>query len=128
MLSPTTANYNFTLQTNQSNLLALLNSEALNNLFNRNASHHPNMAHQPASHKPYQSSSPYYDYQKSNKKGIYQITNEDTDPYLEGFYTTLKQENEEVQYSDKRFDEVDTNFIGVEFSCRKCGTPFFLRF
>ena len=49
---------------------------------------------------------------------------EDTEQHPERFYTTFKQESEEVQYSNEGVDEVDTNFVGIESSCGKCEAPF----
>lgn len=37
----------------------------------------------------------------------------------------LEYEAKEIQYSDKGFDEVDTNFMGIGSSYRKYGSPFF---
>ena len=123
-MSPTAANRNSTLRVPQTNLSAPFNSEAPNNPTNRNAPRQPSAAHQPAPRQPYQSNPPYRGYQRSNEKGVYQITDEDTDQHPEGFYTTLEQENKEIQYSDEGFDEVDANFVGIESSCGKCGALF----
>ena len=123
-LSPAAANCDSTLRAGQNNLSASFNSEAPNNPANRNASRQPGAAYQPAPRQPYQSNPPYRGYQRSNEKGVYQISDEDADPHPEGFYTSLDHEGEEVQYSDERFDKVDANFVGVETSCGKCGAPF----
>lgn len=76
--------------------------------------------------QPYQSNSSYRGYQWPNEKGVYQVDdNDEFGSHLEGFYITLDQNAEEVQYSNKGFDKVDANFVGIEISCEKCGTPFF---
>ena len=36
----------------------------------------------------------------------------------------LEYETKEVHSSDKGFDELDANFVGIESLCRKCGNPF----
>ena len=123
-MSPAAANRDSALQAGQNNLSAPFNSEAPDNLANRNASRQRNTAHQPASRQPYQSNSLYRDYQRSNKKGVYQISDEDADLHPVGFYTSFNHESEEVQYSDEGFDEVDANFVDFETSCGKCGAPF----
>ena len=120
-LSLTAANRDFALQTN---LLAPFNSKAPNNPANRNAPRQPSAAHQLAPREPYQSNPPYRGYQRNNEKGVYQVTDENIDQHLKGFYTTLEQKSEEVQYSDEGFDEIDTNFVGIESSCGKCGATF----
>ena len=61
----------------------------------------------------------------NDKKGVYQFNDEEADLHLKGFYTTLEQESKEVQYSDKGFDKVNANFVGVEASCGKCRASFF---
>lgn len=129
MLSPTAANRNSTSHVGQNNLLAPFNSDAPDNPTNRSAprqavaAYQPGVAYQPALRQPYQSNPSYCNYQRGNKKKIYQFSDEEADPYLEGFYTILEQEDKEVQYSDERFDEVDTNFDGIETSCEKYGAP-----
>lgn len=44
--------------------------------------------------------------------------------HLEDFYTTLEQEDEEVQYLDEGFDKVDTRFVSIETSYGKYRAPF----
>lgn len=48
--------------------------------------------------------------------------------HSKGFYTTLDQDIEEVQYLDKSFDKVDTNFVNIENLCEKCGASVSLKF
>lgn len=100
------------------------NSDAPDNLANKNALYQPGIAHQPALCQPYQSNPPYYSYQKSNKKRVYQINSAEFDNPLKGFYTMLEYEIEEVQYSDKGFDKVDTNFMKIQLLYKKYGSSF----
>lgn len=129
-LSPAAANCDSMLCVGQNNLLASFNSNAPNNPTSRNvprqpgAAYQPNTAYQPVPRQPYQSNHLYLGYQSSNKKGVYQGRDEETDPHPEGFYTTLDQESKKVQYSDKEFYKVDANFVGVKTLCGKCGAPF----
>ena len=123
-LLPAAANSDFALQASQNNLSAPFSSEVPNNPANRNAPRQLGANHQPAPRQPYQSNPPYHGYQKSNEKGVYQISDEDADPHPEGFYTSLNHEGEEVEYSDEEFDKVDANFVGLESLCGKCGAPF----
>lgn len=83
------------------------------------------IAHQSMLHQLYQSNPPYRSYQRSNKKIVYPIGDEKTDPHLKGFYVILKWKDKEVQYSNKRFDYLNTNFIGIETSYKKCEAFFF---
>ena len=122
--SPAAASRDLALRAPQINLSAPFNSEAPGNLANKNAPRQPNAAQQPLSRQPYQSNLPYRGYQRSNEKGVYQITDEDTDHHPEGFYITFEQEGEEVQYSDEQFDEVDVNFVGIESSYENCAALF----
>ena len=137
-MSSPAAPYRKASRTPQASLSASINSEAHGNPANRDAPRHPNAAsqpaprqpyqsnaaHQPVPHQPYQSNPPDRGYQRSNEKEIYQIEDKDTEQHPEGFYTTFEQEGEEVQYSDKGFDEVNANFVGIKSSCGKCGAPF----
>ena len=123
-LLPIGANRDFMLRAGQINLLSSVNSDAPDNPTNRSAPCQPGASYQPAPRQPYQSNLSYHSYQRHNKKGVYQVNDEKFDSYPEGFYTGLEQEAEEVQYSDEGFDEVDANFVGIETSCGKYGTPF----
>lgn len=42
----------------------------------------------------------------------------------EGFYTTFKNKEKDVTYSDKNFDKVLVNFVGIEMTCLKCRSSF----
>ena len=42
----------------------------------------------------------------------------------EGFYTTVDPEGEEIDYSDKGFEDVIANFVGIEVGCSKCNSSF----
>ena len=129
-LSPTAANCNSASRLGRNNLSASFNFNARNNPTNRNAPrqavavYQPSAARQPTSRQPYQSNLPSRGYHKNNEKRVYQVNDEEADPHLEGFYTILEQESEEMQYSNKGFDEVDANFVCIETSCGKCGAPF----
>lgn len=46
------------------------------------------------------------------------------DDLPERFYMTMEHEIKEVQYLDEGFDEVDTNFVGIESLYGKYGSPF----
>ncbi|MCJ1347637.1 hypothetical protein MMC31_005865, partial [Peltigera leucophlebia] len=104
-LLPTGANRDSTLHIGQNNLSPPVNSDAPNNPTNRSVLCQPGTSYQPALRQPYQSNLSYRGYQKRNKKGVYQVNDEEFDPHLEGFYTALEQEAEEVQYSNESFDE-----------------------
>lgn len=123
-LSPTSANRNSALRVGQNNLSPLVTSYAPDNPTNKNAPHQPSPSYQPAPCQPYQSNPPYCGYQTHNKKGVYQIDSAEFDDPLKRFYTMLEHETEEVQYSDKSFDEVEVNFVEIKSLCRKCGSPF----
>ena len=112
------------LQAPQINLSALFNLKVPNNQTNRNAPRQPSAVYQLAPRQPYQSNLLYFGYQKNNKKGVYQITDKDTDLHPKGFYTTFEQEDGEVLYSNEGFEKVDANFVDIESSCGKCGAPF----
>lgn len=90
ILLPITANCNSVLHIGQNNLSAPFNSNTPNNLTNKNASHELGVTYESALHQPYQSNPFYHDYQRNNEKGIYQVNNEESDPYPKGFYTTLE--------------------------------------
>ncbi len=102
-LSPAAANHDSASPLGQNNLSASFNSDARNNPTNRNAfrqavaAYQPGAARQPAPRQPYQSNPPSRGYHKSDEKEVYQILDEEADLHLEGFYTTLEQEGEEVQ-------------------------------
>lgn len=95
---PAAANRDFVLRAGQNNPSMLFNSDTHDSLANRNAPHQPNVAYQLAPRQPYQSNPSYRGYQKSNKKGIYQIRDENANPHLEDFYTFLEPGGKELQY------------------------------
>lgn len=68
-----------------------------------------------------------YIYQNAKEKEVYQIDKEEFGDHLKGFYTTLEHETKEGQYSDKGFDKVDTNFVGIESLCDKYRSSFFTK-
>ncbi len=123
MLSLVAAYRDLVLRPPQTNLSAPINSEAPGNPATKNAPYQPQLTPR----QPYQTNPPNRGYQRSNEKEVYQIEDEDTEQHPEGFYMTFEQEGEEVQYSDKGFDEVDANFVGIESLYGKCGAPFSLK-
>ncbi len=76
---------------------------------------------QTASRQNYQSNPPYYGYQRLDEKGVYQVDENPVDDQPEGFYTTIEDEDDEMTYSDKGFDEIAVNFVGIETSCKEIG-------
>lgn len=120
----TSANRDSALRVGQNNLSPPVNSDAPNNPTNRSAPRQLGTSYQLAPRQPYQSNPSYRGYQRRNKKGAYQVDDEEFDPHPVSFYTALEQEAEEIQYLDEGFDEVNANFVGIETSCGKCGTPF----
>lgn len=81
---------------------------------------------QQAPHQLYQSNPSYCGYQRPNKKGVYQVDdNDEFGLHLEGFYTTLNQDTKEIQYLDESFDKVDANFVAIEISCEEYKIPYF---
>lgn len=42
----------------------------------------------------------------------------------EGFHTTFDEDGEDITYSNKGFDGVIVNFVGIETSCSKCYSSF----
>lgn len=76
-------------------------------------------------YKQYQLNPPYYGYQKVKRKKIYQIDNKDYDDHLEGFYTILKYKVKQIQYSNKSFDKLDTNFVRIESFYQEYENCFF---
>lgn len=64
-------------------------------------------------------------YQHTKEKRIYQVDKGEFDSHSEGFYTALEYEVKKIQYSHKRFDKVDINFVEIELSYKKCESLFF---
>lgn len=80
-------------------------------------------------YQPYQSNLSYRSYQRPNKKEVYPFNdNDEYGSHPKSFYITLNQDTKEVQYSDKYFDKVDANFVGIETFCEKYATPFFSKY
>ena len=77
-----------------------------------------------APRQPYQSSPPDCGHQKTDEKGVYQIDRDLVEDQPEGFYTIFGDEGEDVTYSDKGFEEVAVNFVGIETLCSKCHATF----
>ena len=80
-----------------------------------------------ASCQAYQSNPSYCSYQKTNKKRVYQVDENTVENQLKGFYTTFDKENDNVIYSDKDFDKIAINFVGIEALCIKCCATFLFR-
>lgn len=74
--------------------------------------------------QPYQSNPPHRGYQRSDKNGVHQIDDESSEDCPDGFYAAHEPENKEVHYSDKGFDEVFANFVGIETVCTRCSNSF----
>lgn len=72
----------------------------------------------------YQSNQPYHGYPKNNKKGIYQIDDKAMKDQPDCVHTTFDVDGKDIIYSDKGFQEVIINFIGIEISCSKCHSSF----
>lgn len=66
----------------------------------------------------------HYSYQKENKKKRYQLDNEDVKNFSKSFYMTFDFKSKEVNYSDKGFNKVVTNFVEIEAICSKCSFFF----
>ena len=79
---------------------------------------------QSAPRQTYQSNPPYCGYQKANEKEVYQVDKDAVENQLKGFYNTFEEKNDDVTYSDKGFDKIAVNFVGIETSCIKCRTTF----
>lgn len=61
---------------------------------------------------------------KKQKKKVYQVDNEVMKDQPKGFYTILKFEKKDITYSDKGFDKVIINFVGIKTAYLKCHTSF----
>lgn len=72
----------------------------------------------------YQSNPLYHGYQRSSKRGVYQVTDKDANQHPDGFHTTFEQEDKKFQYPDKGFDKLDANFIGIKSSYEKSAALF----
>lgn len=45
----------------------------------------------------------------------------------DGFYTTFEDDKRDVSYSNKGFDKIIVNFVGIETTCLKCHLSFLLK-
>ncbi len=79
---------------------------------------------QSAPRQAYQSNPPSCGYQKTDEKGVYQLDEDPVENQTDGFYTTFDENDENVTYADKGFEEVAVNFVGIETSCTKCRATF----
>ena len=61
----------------------------------------------------YQLNLPYYSYQRTDKKGIYEVDKDPVENQPRGFYTTFDKENKNVNYVNKSFEEIVVNFIRI---------------
>ena len=91
---------------------------------NRFAPMPPSDLRPPVPRQPYQSAQSQCVYQHAEEKGVYQLNNKNFENRPEGFYTIFDPEGEEVDYSDKGFEEVIANFVGIETVCSKCSSSF----
>lgn len=76
----------------------------------------------------YKSNQAYYNHQRSDKKGVYQIDITSMEDQQKDFHTIFNLEEEELAYLNKRFDEVFVNFVGIEAIYSKCHLSFPLKF
>lgn len=95
----------------------------LNSCCSNNYTNGATLCHVP--HQQYPLNSSYYGYQRANKKELYQIIDKEFDDCPKGFYMMLKHKTKDVQYSDKSFDKMDANFVGIELFCKNVKAPFF---
>lgn len=117
MLSPTGASRNAALHCIQPNQSTWLNPT--------DAVTQPQAApYLNAPRQRYQSDQPDHGYQRKEEKGVYQIDSDATEQQPKGFHTTFEPEEEELSYSDERFDEVFVNFVKIEAVCSKCRLSF----
>lgn len=62
----------------------------------------------------YQSNSSYCNYQKINKKRVYQVNEDLIEDQPKGFCITFDDESKDHTYSNKDFKKVAINFVGIE--------------
>lgn len=72
----------------------------------------------------YQSNPSYCDYQKTDKKGIYQLDKDQVENQLKSFYNTFNKDDKDVTYANKGFKDVVVNFIRIKALCNKCRATF----
>lgn len=75
----------------------------------------------------YQLNPPYCNYQKINKKRVYQVDRNLIEDKPKGFSIIFNDESKDHTYSDKGFKKVAINFVRIEASCNKCCTTFSLK-
>lgn len=119
------ANYDSELRISQNNLSTPFNSSAHNNPTNKNTSRELSSSIQAASRQTFQSNPPYRDYQKTDKKRVYQVDRDPIKDQSEGFYTRYNNEAEDITYSNKGFEKIAVNFIRINTSCSKCRVTIF---
>lgn len=100
---------------------------AVDSLFNYNLSHQPAGSAQAALRQTYQSNLPYRGYQKAEKKRVYQVHGGPAKNQPESFYTIFENKSKNVIYSDKGFEEVTVNFVGIETLYNNYSATFFFR-
>lgn len=79
----------------------------------------------PILHQPYQSRQSQYAYQYAEEKRVYQNNNKNFENHCKSFYITFDSVDKEVNYSEKSFEEVIINFVGIEIVCLPCNSSFF---
>lgn len=79
---------------------------------------------QGASRQTYQSNPSYCDYQKTDKKGIYQLDKDQVENQLKSFYNTFNKDDKDITYANKGFKNVVVNFIRIKALCNKCRATF----
>lgn len=99
----------------------------MTNLFNYNPPCQPNVSAHTILRQLFQSNQPYYDYQKTDKKDIYQIDKNLVENQPKSFYTILEDESKNIAYSDKSFEDVAVNFVEIEALYTNCYAIFTFR-
>ena len=69
---------------------------------------------QSAPRQTYKSNPLYCNYQKVNEKKIYQIDENVVENQLKGFYNIFEEEGNKLTYSNKGFDKIAVNFVGIK--------------
>lgn len=91
---------------------------------NYNLLHQLSSSAQGALRQTYQSIASYCGYQKTNKKGVYQLNEDLIKNQPESFYTIFNKNDKNVTYADKDFEEVAVHFVAHEALCSKCRATF----
>lgn len=66
----------------------------------------------------------YCDYQKTDKKGVYQVDRDQVKDQPKDFYPTFVNRDKNISYSKEGFEEIAVNFIGIDALCNKCHITF----